>query len=147
MQQLGCEFSTETWLGYGWRLAFGCFFWLVQRTQCLFFIFYFFAARRLSLVAASRRDFLVTCVQLLIAGATVVAEHRLWSTGSVLTLHGLSCCEARGILPHQGSNPGPVHWQVDYLPLHHQGGTFNWALCMLIHCQRKLGSSTNNWEI
>ena len=42
-QQSGYEFSRETWLGYGWRLAFWCFFWSVQRSQffCLFVCFVF----------------------------------------------------------------------------------------------------------
>ena len=36
-------------------------------------------------------------------------------------LHGLSCSNAHGILSDQGSNLGPMHWQLDYLPHHHQG--------------------------
>ena len=35
-------------------------------------------------------------------------------------MHGLSCSEACGIVPHQGRNLCPVHWQGDYpqgLPL------------------------------
>ena len=35
-------------------------------------------------------------------------EHRLSSCGA-----GLSCSEACGIFPDQGSNPCPLHWQVD----------------------------------
>ena len=35
--------------------------------------------------------------------------------------HGLSCSTACGIFPDQGSNPCPLHWQVDSLPLCHQG--------------------------
>ena len=27
--------------------------------------------------------------------------------------HGLSCSMACGIFPDQGSNPSPLHWQVD----------------------------------
>ena len=34
--------------------------------------------------------------------------------------HGLSCSEACGILSDQGSYLGPMHWQVDYLPLNHE---------------------------
>ena len=36
--------------------------------------------------------------------------------------HGLSCSAACGIFPDWGSNPCLLHWQVDYLPLSHQGG-------------------------
>ena len=35
--------------------------------------------------------------------------------------HGLSRSMAFGILPDQGSNPCILHWQVDSLPLSHQG--------------------------
>ena len=34
---------------------------------------------------------------------------------------GLSCSVACGIFPDQGWNPCLLHWQVDYLPLSHQG--------------------------
>ena len=50
----------------------------------------------------------------------------LWSTGSrragsVVVAHGPSCSAACGILPDQGSNPHPPHWQADSQPLCHQG--------------------------
>ena len=50
----------------------------------------------------------------------------LWSTGSrragsVTVAHGPSRSAARGILPDQGSNPCPLHWQADSQPLRHQG--------------------------
>ena len=38
---------------------------------------------------------------------------------SVAVAPGLSCSTARGIFPDQGSNPGPLHWQADSLPLSH----------------------------
>ena len=38
---------------------------------------------------------------------------RLQSTGSVVLVHPLGCLVARGILPDQGSNLCPLHWQVD----------------------------------
>ena len=41
--------------------------------------------------------------------------------GSVVVAHGPSCSAACGILPDQGSNPCPLHWQADSQPLHHQG--------------------------
>ena len=41
--------------------------------------------------------------------------------GSVIVAHGPSCSAARGILPDQGSNPCPLHWQADPQPLRHQG--------------------------
>ena len=41
--------------------------------------------------------------------------------GSVIVAHGPSCSVACGILPDQGSNPCPLHWQADSQPLRHQG--------------------------
>ena len=41
--------------------------------------------------------------------------------GSVVVPHGLSYSVACGILPDQGSNPCPLHWQADSQPLCHQG--------------------------
>ena len=54
-------------------------------------------------------------------GASGIAAPGLQSTGSVVVSHELSCSEVRGILPDQGSNPYLLHWQVDSLPLNHQG--------------------------
>ena len=34
--------------------------------------------------------------------------------------HRPSCSAARGILPDQGSNPRPLHWQADSQPLRHR---------------------------
>ena len=68
------------------------------------------------------------------AVASPAAEHRLWSTGSVLEAHALSYSTgsvleahalsypaARGILPDQGSNLCLLHWQADSYPLGHHG--------------------------
>ena len=41
--------------------------------------------------------------------------------GSIVVMRGVSCSKAHGIFPDQGSNPCPLHWQVDSLPLSHQG--------------------------
>ena len=41
--------------------------------------------------------------------ASLVAEHRLQSTGSVVVTHGLSCSLACGIFLDQGSSPCPLH--------------------------------------
>ena len=42
-------------------------------------------------------------------------------TGSAIVAHGPSYSAACGILPDQGPNPCPLHWQADSQPLHHQG--------------------------
>ena len=53
--------------------------------------------------------------------ASVVAALRLWSTASVVVVHGLSCSAACGIFLDQRSNLCLLHWQVDSLPLSHLG--------------------------
>jgi len=50
----------------------------------------------LSVVVASRDCFLVVVCRLLIAMASLVAEHELWSAGSVPVVQRLSCPEACG---------------------------------------------------
>ena len=49
-------------------------------------------------------------------------------SGSVVVAHGPSCSVACGILPDQGSNPCPLHWQADSQPLRHQGSPLNFLL-------------------
>ena len=41
--------------------------------------------------------------------------------GSLIEAPGHSCPRAYGIFPDQGSNPCPLHWKVDSLPLDHRG--------------------------
>ena len=60
------------------------------------------------------------------AGLSLSRPLLLRSTGSrrarsVVVAHGLSCSAACGILPDQGSNPCPLHWQAESQPLRHQG--------------------------
>ena len=52
--------------------------------------------------------------RLLIATASLVAEHGLQKTASIV-VHGLCCPVACGIFPDQGSNLCLLHWQVDSL--------------------------------
>ena len=49
---------------------------------------------------------------LLVAVASLVAEPRLETMGSVVWAHGLCCPEACGIFPDQRSNPSPLHRQA-----------------------------------
>ena len=53
--------------------------------------------------------------------ASLIEKHGLFSTGSTVVGHGLSCSAACGILPDQGWSPCFLHWQVDSLPLRHHG--------------------------
>ena len=50
-------------------------------------------------------------------GASLVAG----DINSVVVVLGLSCSAACGIFPAQGLNPCLLHWQVNSLPLSHQG--------------------------
>ena len=52
---------------------------------------------------------------------SAVAAPRLQCTGSIVAAHRLSGPAACGIVPDQGSNLCPLLWQVDSLPLNHQG--------------------------
>ena len=48
-------------------------------------------------------------------------EHRLSGFGSPTDIRRLNCPGARGILPDQGPNPCPRHWQADSQPADHRG--------------------------
>ena len=60
---------------------------------------------------------------LLIAVASLIAEHGLQSAGSVVVMHRLSCFESCGILPDQGSNWCPLHCRVGSQQLDHEGSS------------------------
>ena len=57
----------------------------------------------------------------LIAVASPAVEHGLQNASSVAVVHRSSLSTAYGILPDQGSNLRPLHWQADSQPMHHQG--------------------------
>ena len=117
------------------------------KNKSIYLIYLFLAALGLRYCARAfsscgkQGPLLVAVCRLLIAVASLVAEHglqahglqQLWhagsvvvahglqSAGSLFVVHGLSCSTACGIFPDQGSNPCPLHWQVDSQPLRHQG--------------------------
>ena len=65
-------------------------------------------------VVASRSYSLLAIRGLLTEVASPVAEHGLWSVrASVVVAHRLSYPTACGIFLDKGSNPCPLHWQVD----------------------------------
>ena len=66
-----------------------------------------------------------------VAAGSVVAALRLYSLGSVVAAHRPRCSVACGILPDQGSNLRPLHWQADAHPLCRQG-SLNGCI-LLIH--------------
>ena len=52
---------------------------------------------------------------------SVVVVSGLYSTDSIVVVHGLSCSAVCGVFQDQGSNPCLLHWQVDSWPLSHEG--------------------------
>ena len=95
----------------------------------------------LSLVEESGGYSLAAALRLLTAGASLVAEHGLscaqgsavvmqglrsrapWlqNTGPGVVVHGLSYSMVCEIFPDLRLNPYLLNWQVDFLPLSHQG--------------------------
>ena len=95
-------------------------FFLIYKFIYFWLGWVFVSVRGLSLVAASGGLSSSRC-----AGISLSRPLLLRSTGSrragSVVAHGLSCSAACGILPDQGSNPCPLHWQADSQPLCHQG--------------------------
>ena len=79
-----------------------------------------FCARAFS--SCSKREPLLIAVRgPLTTAAPLVGSTGSRRAGSVVVAHGPSCSVACGILPDQGTNPCPPHWQADSQPLRHQG--------------------------
>ena len=92
---------------------------------CLFIYLWlcrvFVSVQGLSLVVASGSHSSSWCAGLSLSRALLLRRTGSRCAGSVIVAHGPSCSAACGILPDQGSNPCPLHWQADSQPLHHQG--------------------------
>ena len=88
------------------------YFWL-----CWVFV----SVRGLSLVAASGCHSSSWCAGLSLSRPLLLRSTGSRRAGSVVAAHGLSRSAACGILPDQGPNPCPLHWQADSQPLRHQG--------------------------
>ena len=144
------------------------YFYLSYVVSFLFFVFFFInlfiyfwlcwvlaSVRGLSPVAASGGHSSSRC-----AGLSLTRPLPLRSTGSrragpAAVAHGPSRSAARGILPDQGSNPCPLHWQADSQPLRHQGSpvvSFETRKCeisnfvLLQDCFGYLGSFETPYE-
>ena len=83
---------------------------MVIRGYFLFVVLRFSLRWLLSLQSTGSR---VCRLQYLQHMGSVVVACRLWSMGSVVVVHGLSCLEACGIFLDQESNLCPLHWQAD----------------------------------
>ena len=76
---------------------------VVSSGSFFFFLIYFFAALGLRCCERTSR-----C-----GGLSLLQSTGSRCAGLVVVAHGLSCSTAHGIFPNQGSNPCPLHWQVD----------------------------------
>ena len=104
----------------------------------------FIAARGLSLVVGSGGYCSLWCEGFSLRWLLLLQSTGSRHTGSVVVAHGLSCSKACGIFLDQGSNPCPLHWQVDSLPLRHQGSSNGLFLCRPIpSICRAWGKSTH----
>ena len=72
-------------------------------------------------VVASRGHSSSRCAGLSLSRPLLLRSTGSRRTGSVIVAHGPSCSTECGILPDQGSNPCPLHWQAHSQPLRHQG--------------------------
>ena len=101
---------------FGFALIIFFFFWL-----CWVLV----SVRGLSPVAASGGHSSSRCAGLSLSRPLLLRSTGSRRAGSAAVAHGPSCSAARGILPDQGSNPCPLHWQADSQPLRHQGSPNN----------------------
>ena len=101
---------------------------------CLHWVFV--TVRRPSLVAESRGHFSLRCSGFSIRWPLLLQSMGSRLKGSVVVAHGPSCSAARRILPEQGSNPCPLHWQADSKPQHHQRSPYIFIFngCIIFQC-------------
>ena len=98
----------------------------------------FVSMRRLSPVVASGGHSSSRCAGLSLSRPFLLRSTGSRRAGSVGVAHGPSCSAACGILPDQGTNPCPLHWQADSQPLRHQGSPLLFIF-MRPRCQRDNG--------
>ena len=80
----------------------------------LTFYFIYFWLRRIFALCEQGLLLIIVVHGRLIAVASLTVEHGLsGASASVLVAYRLSCSEAYGIFPDQGSDSCSLHWQVD----------------------------------
>ena len=114
----------------------------------------FVSARGPSPVAASGGHSSSRCEGLSLSQPLLLRSTGSRRAGSVFVAHGPSCSAACGILPDQGSNPCPLHWQADSQPLRHQGSPNYLIYCyknttalLWLSCKKSAKSGSNHEEI
>jgi len=75
-------------------------------------------------LCSAGRAWTAVVVSLVVEPGSVVVASGPWSMGSIAVAPGPSGPAACGIFPDQGLNPCLLHWQVESLPLRHQGSPF-----------------------
>ena len=117
-------------------MVLGCFlisfFFLlmIQRSTLFIYLFIYLwlswvlvSVRGLSPLVASGGHSSSRCAGLSLSRPLLLRSTGSRHAGSVIVAHGPSCSAACGILPDQGLNPHPLHWQADSQPLRHQGSS------------------------
>ena len=79
------------------------------------------------------------------AAGSAVEVPGLWSTGSIVVVHRLSCFAPGGIFPGLGMNWCVLHWQVDSLPLSHQRSPVHPLLYAVSTCGNTVQSLRVMW--
>ena len=114
------------------------FFFFLKRLEFIYLFIYFWlcwvfvSVRGLSLVAASRGHSSSRCVGLSLSRPLLLRSTGSRRADSAIVAHGPSCSAACGILPDQGSNPCPLHWQADSQQLRHQGSPVKKILILVL---------------
>ena len=125
------------WTGACWFiLAHTFFFFLIFIYLWLCWVVA--SAQGLSLVVASGGHSSSRCAGLSLSRPLLLRSTGSRRAGSVVVAHGPSCSAARGIVPDQGLNPCPLHWQADSQPLRHQGSPGTHSLILMRRGVEKL---------
>ena len=107
------------------------FFFFINLFIYLWLCWVFVSVRGPSPVVASGGHSSSRCTGLSLSRPLLLRSTGSRRADSVVVAHGPSCSTARGILPDQGPNPCPLHWQADSQPLRHQGSPSNHFLCVI----------------
>ena len=110
-----------TFLFFFYKVCFVFFFNTYYLIIYFWLCWVFISVRGLSLAVASGGHSSAWCTGPPPSRPLLLRSTGSRRAGSAVVAHGPSCSAARGILPDQGSNPRPLHWQADSQPLRHQG--------------------------
>ena len=134
---LGSSSRFEGQLGLLTLLLF--FFYFIYLFIYFWLCWVFLSVRGLSLVAASGGYSSSRCAGLSLSRPLLLRRTGSRRAGSAIVAHGPSRSAACGILPDQGSNPRPLHWQADSQPLRHQGSPHSCTFPAGWSSKRQLG--------